>query len=61
MMKSIRSSARISENYRRSMLRQGIARGEKAAAEGRVASHARARKRMARWLKSPRQSVLRRG
>lgn len=30
---------------------EGIARGEQALAEGRVASHAQARKRLARWLK----------
>lgn len=30
---------------------EGIARGEQAVAEGRVTSHAQARKRLARWLK----------
>ncbi|WHZ19205.1 MAG: Prevent host death protein, Phd antitoxin [Rhodanobacteraceae bacterium] len=30
---------------------EGIARGEQAVAEGRAASHAQARKRLARWLK----------
>jgi prevent-host-death family protein len=30
---------------------EGIARGERAIEEGRVVSHAEARKRMARWLK----------
>lgn len=30
---------------------EGIARGEQAVAEGRVASHAQARKRLARWLR----------
>ncbi|MGH9727405.1 MAG: type II toxin-antitoxin system prevent-host-death family antitoxin [Candidatus Acidiferrales bacterium] len=30
---------------------EGIARGERAVAEGRVASHAQARKRLARWLR----------
>lgn len=30
---------------------EGIARGELAISEGRVASHARARMRLARWLK----------
>ncbi|HPW03379.1 MAG: type II toxin-antitoxin system Phd/YefM family antitoxin [Dokdonella sp.] len=30
---------------------EGIARGERAIAEGRVASHAQAKKRLARWLK----------
>ncbi len=30
---------------------QGIARGELAIAEGRVVSHAQAKKRLARWLK----------
>ena len=30
---------------------EGIARGEQAIAEGRVATHAQASKRLARWLK----------
>lgn len=30
---------------------EGIARGEQALAEGRVASHAQAKKRLDRWLK----------
>lgn len=30
---------------------EGIARGEQAVAEGRVASHEQAKKRLARWLK----------
>ncbi|MEJ5207658.1 type II toxin-antitoxin system Phd/YefM family antitoxin [Denitratimonas sp. CY0512] len=30
---------------------EGIARGEQAAAEGRVATHAQARKHLDRWLK----------
>lgn len=30
---------------------EGIARGEMAVAEGRTATHAEARKRLARWLK----------
>ena len=30
---------------------EGIARGEQAIAEGRVATHAQARKRLARWLR----------
>ena len=30
---------------------EGIARGEQAVAEGRTATHAQARKRLARWLK----------
>ncbi|WP_426701554.1 type II toxin-antitoxin system prevent-host-death family antitoxin [Rhodanobacter sp. Col0626] len=30
---------------------EGIARGERAVAEGRTATHAQARKRLARWLK----------
>ena len=30
---------------------EGIARGEQAIAEGRVKTHAQARKRLARWLK----------
>lgn len=36
---------------RRMDLLEGIARGEQAVAEGRVASHAQAKKRLARWLK----------
>ena len=36
---------------RRIRLLEGIARGEKAAEEGRTLSHASAKKRMARWLK----------
>ena len=32
-------------------LLEGIARGERAVGQGRVLSHARARTRMARWLK----------
>ena len=36
---------------RRMSLLEGIARGEKAIEEGRVLSHARAKQRMARWLK----------
>jgi len=30
---------------------EGVARGELAVAEGRVATHAQAKKRLARWLK----------
>ena len=36
---------------RRMAILEGVARGERAVAEGRVASHAQARKRLARWLK----------
>ena len=36
---------------RRMTLLEGIARGEKAIEEGRVVSHAQAKKRMGRWLK----------
>jgi len=36
---------------RRLLLLEGIARGERAVAEGRVLSHAKAQARMARWLK----------
>ena len=36
---------------RRMALLEGIARGEKAVEDGRVLTHAQARKRMARWLK----------
>ena len=43
------------DSYERAQQRmavlEGIARGEMAVAEGRVTSHAEARKRMARWLK----------
>lgn len=35
----------------RMMVLEGIARGEQALAEGRVATHAQARTRLARWLK----------
>ena len=35
---------------RRMSLLEGIARGEKAAEEGRTLSHSQAKKRMARWL-----------
>jgi len=37
--------------HKRLQLLEGLARGEKAIAEGRVVSHSRAKKRMARWLK----------
>lgn len=36
---------------RRMAVLEGIARGEQAISEGRVATHAQARKRLARWLK----------
>jgi PHD/YefM family antitoxin component YafN of YafNO toxin-antitoxin module len=36
---------------KRLQLLEGLARGEKAIAEGRVVSHSRAKKRLARWLK----------
>lgn len=36
---------------RRLQLLEGLARGEKAIADGKVTTHARARKRLARWLK----------
>jgi PHD/YefM family antitoxin component YafN of YafNO toxin-antitoxin module len=36
---------------KRLRLLEGLARGEKAAAEGRIVTHARAKKRLARWLK----------
>jgi prevent-host-death family protein len=36
---------------RRISLLEGIARGERAIEEGRLVSHADAKKRMARWLK----------
>lgn len=35
----------------RMSLLEGIARGEQAVAEGRVATHAQARARLSRWLK----------
>ena len=35
---------------RRLAILEGIARGERAQREGRVVSHAQAKKRMARWL-----------
>jgi prevent-host-death family protein len=36
---------------RRMSLLEGIARGEKAVEEGRILTHAQAKKRMKRWLK----------
>ena len=36
---------------KRLKLLEGLARGEKAIAEGRVVTHSRAKKRLARWLK----------
>ncbi len=36
---------------RRLGILEGIARGERALGEGRVATHAEAKKRMARWLR----------
>ena len=43
------------ETYERQLLRlsllEGIARGEKAIEDGRVLTHAKAKKRLARWLK----------
>lgn len=36
---------------KRLRLLEGLAKGEKAAAGGRVLSHSRAKKRLARWLK----------
>ena len=36
---------------KRLRLLEGLARGEKAIAQGKVLSHSRAKKRMARWLK----------
>lgn len=36
---------------KRLRLLEGLARGEKAITEGRVVSHSRAKKRLARWLK----------
>jgi prevent-host-death family protein len=36
---------------RRMAVLEGIARGEQAISEGRVATHGQARKRLARWLK----------
>ncbi|MCL4779618.1 MAG: type II toxin-antitoxin system prevent-host-death family antitoxin [Gammaproteobacteria bacterium] len=36
---------------RRMSLLEGIARGEKALEDGRMVSHAQARRRMSRWLK----------
>jgi prevent-host-death family protein len=38
------------DTQRRLAILEGIARGERAIEEGRVVSHAKARKRMARWL-----------
>ena len=38
------------DTQRRLAILEGIARGERAIEEGRVVSHAEAKKRMARWL-----------
>ncbi|HEV7402074.1 MAG TPA: type II toxin-antitoxin system Phd/YefM family antitoxin [Chthoniobacteraceae bacterium] len=38
------------ETQRRLTMLEGIARGERAVEEGRLVSHAEARKRMVRWL-----------
>jgi prevent-host-death family protein len=38
------------DTQRRLAILEGIARGERAVEEGRVVSHAEAKKRMARWL-----------
>jgi prevent-host-death family protein len=38
------------DTQRRLAILEGIARGERAIDEGRVVSHAEAKKRMARWL-----------
>jgi prevent-host-death family protein len=38
------------DTQRRIAMLEGIARGERAIEEGRVVSHAQAKKRMARWL-----------
>ncbi len=37
--------------HQRMAVLEGIARGEQAVAEGRVATHAQAKKRLARWLR----------
>jgi prevent-host-death family protein len=37
--------------HKRMAILEGIARGEQAVAEGRVATHGQAKKRLARWLK----------
>jgi prevent-host-death family protein len=39
------------DTQRRLAVLEGIARGERAIEEGRVVSHAEAKKRMARWLR----------
>jgi prevent-host-death family protein len=38
------------DTHRRLAILEGIARGERAVEEGRVVSHTKARKQMARWL-----------
>ena len=43
--------ATFEDMQRRLALLEGLARGERAWAEGRVVSHAQAKKRLARWLK----------
>jgi prevent-host-death family protein len=43
--------ATYEETQRRLTLLEGIARGERAIEDGRVVSHAEAKKRMGRWLR----------
>jgi len=43
--------ASYEELQRRVAMLEGIARGERAVEEGRVVTHAKAKARMARWLK----------
>jgi prevent-host-death family protein len=43
--------ATYERQQQRMVLLEGIARGEKAIEDGRVLTHANAKKRMARWLK----------
>jgi hypothetical protein len=50
---SKRKATRLESSHseQRLRLREGIARGERAFAEGRVLTQAQARRRMSRWLK----------
>jgi prevent-host-death family protein len=45
------AAATYEKTQRRLAILEGIARGERAAEEGRVLNHSQAKKRMARWLR----------
>lgn len=46
------ASELLSDLQQRLVVLEGIAQGEMMAAEGRILTHAQAKERMARWLKS---------